>query len=82
MRIDKYLTGLLILAALGSSLISGSVSAKEYFTVKNNVLERPTGFREWVYVGTPLTPNDGLNPIKVRNYQWDFSGSVLGRLFQ
>ena len=24
----------------------------------------------------------GLNPIKVRNYQWDFSGSVLGRLFQ
>ena len=34
MRIDKYLTGLLILAALGSSLISGSVSAKEYFTVK------------------------------------------------
>ena len=24
-------------------------------------LERPTGYREWVYVGTPLTPND-LNP--------------------
>lgn len=57
-RIDKYLTGLLILAALGSSLISGGVSAKEYFTVKNNVLERPTVFREWIYVGTPLTPND------------------------
>ncbi|KIO48000.1 cytochrome P460 family protein, partial [Nitrosospira sp. NpAV] len=61
MRIDKYLTGLLILAALGSSLTSGSVSAKEYFTIKNNVLERPTGFREWVYVGTPLTPNDMNN---------------------
>jgi hypothetical protein len=61
MRIDKYLTGLLILAALGSSLISGSVSAKEYFTIKNNVLERPTGFREWIYVGTPLTPNDMNN---------------------
>ena len=29
MRIEKYLTGLLVLAALGSSLISGSVAAKE-----------------------------------------------------
>jgi hypothetical protein len=58
MKTDKYLTGLLILAALGPSLISCSVSAKEYFTIKNNVLERPTGFREWIYVGTPLTPND------------------------
>lgn len=61
MKTYKYLTGLLILATLGSSLISGSVSAKEYFTVKNNVLERPTGFREWIYVGTPLTPNDMNN---------------------
>ena len=24
-------------------------------------LIRPTGYREWIYVGTPLTPND-LNP--------------------
>ena len=24
-------------------------------------LERPVGYREWVYIGTPLTPND-LNP--------------------
>jgi hypothetical protein len=61
MRAGKYLLGLWILAALGSSLMSGSVSAKEYFTVKNNVLERPTGYREWVYVGTPLTPNDMNN---------------------
>ena len=53
MRIDKYLTGLLIPAILGSSLMSGSVSAKEYFTIKNNVLERPTGFREWIYVVHP-----------------------------
>lgn len=61
MRAGKYLLGLWILAVLGSSLMSGSVSAKEYFTVKNNVLERPTGYREWVYVGTPLTPNDMNN---------------------
>jgi hypothetical protein len=61
MRTDKYLPGLLILAALESFLVSGSVSAKEYFTIKNSVLERPTGYREWIYVGTPLTPNDMNN---------------------
>ena len=28
---------------------------------RNGKLERPTGYREWVYVGTPLTPNDMNN---------------------
>lgn len=28
------------------------------FTIKDGKLIRPTGYREWVYVGTPLTPND------------------------
>jgi hypothetical protein len=32
--------------------------AEEYFTIKNGELERPTGYREWIYVGTPVTPND------------------------
>jgi hypothetical protein len=35
-----------------------SVTAEEYFTIKEGQLERPTGYREWVYVGTPVTPND------------------------
>lgn len=35
-----------------------SAQTTEYFTITNGRLERPTGFREWVYVGTPLTPND------------------------
>ena len=35
-----------------------SASAEEYFTIKDGQLERPTGFREWIYVGTPVTPND------------------------
>jgi hypothetical protein len=61
MRTGKYLFGLWVLAALGTFLIYGSVSAKEYFTISNKVLERPTGFREWIYVGTPLTPNDMNN---------------------
>lgn len=33
-------------------------STQTYFTMKDGKLARPTGYREWVYVGTPLTPND------------------------
>jgi hypothetical protein len=39
-------------------LVASSVLAEEYFTIKDGQLERPTGYREWVYVGTPVTPND------------------------
>jgi hypothetical protein len=28
------------------------------YQYKNGELVRPTGYREWVYVGTPVTPND------------------------
>lgn len=34
--------------------------AKPRFTAEGRLLQ-PTGYREWIYVGTPLTPND-LNP--------------------
>jgi len=32
--------------------------ADDAFTVTSEGLQRPTGYREWVYVGTPVTPND------------------------
>jgi hypothetical protein len=53
-------------AGLVFQVSAAPVQAKEYFTVKNGELERPTGYREWVYVGTPLTPNelnDGKAPF-------------------
>ncbi|MEZ8081477.1 cytochrome P460 family protein [Enterovibrio norvegicus] len=54
--------GLGAAALLGAlTLASTSVSAKEYFTIVDGALERPTGYREWVYVGTPVTPNDMNN---------------------
>lgn len=40
------------------SFASTSVTAGEYYNISNGELERPTGYREWVYVGTPVTPND------------------------
>ncbi len=32
-----------------------------YFTMEGNQLKRPVDYRSWVYVGTPLTPNDMNN---------------------
>jgi len=56
-RIISALAATLLLQLLGAS----SAFAEEYFTMKNGKLERPTGYREWVYVGTPVTPNDMNN---------------------
>ena len=41
-------------------LFSSAVSAerKPYTITKSGELERVEGYREWVYVGTPVTPND------------------------
>lgn len=47
-----------LLLAVAATFISNGVYADEYYTIKNGELERPTGFREWIYVGTPVTPND------------------------
>jgi len=59
MKSIKNIIGLLVTTTFISSLgISGIAFAKEYFTINNGQLNRPTGFREWVYVGTPVTPND------------------------
>lgn len=62
MKHKIYLSSLLIASAIIlTALMSSSVSAKEYFTIKNGELERPTGYREWIYVGAPITPDDMNN---------------------
>lgn len=47
-----------LLIGLSSVLVSNGASAEKYFTIKNGELERPSGYREWIYVGTPVTPNE------------------------
>ena len=54
---------ILVTGGLVVGLLAGA-SPKPKFT-KNGELVRPEGYREWVYVGTPLTPND-LNPPRSR----------------
>jgi len=51
------LVGLIMMSTV-ALLTANAVSAKESFTIKNGELQRPTGYREWIQVGTPLTPND------------------------
>lgn len=38
--------------------LSTSAYAEDYFSLSDGKLERPTGYREWIYVDTLLTPND------------------------
>ena len=51
----KHFHGLVALLAM---TLAAGVQAGEFFTLKSGELERPEGYREWVYVGTPVTPND------------------------
>ena len=49
---------ILIAASIIASLLLTSAHAEEFFSMTDGKLDRPTGYREWVYVGTPVTPND------------------------
>ena len=39
-------------------VLSTSAQAESLYNFEDGTLERPTGYREWIYVGTPVTPNE------------------------
>ncbi len=52
-----------LLSRLGATcalmlVAAAPVSSEEYFDLEKGRLKRPVGYREWIYVGTPVTPND------------------------
>jgi len=48
-----------VLIGLGMQFgATGVAFAENFFKIEDGELIRPTGFREWIYVGTPVTPND------------------------
>ena len=51
-------TVLVALAAITAIATIPDVAQADAYEIKEGKLERPTGYREWVYVGTPVTPND------------------------
>lgn len=42
-------------------VLAQAAYAEPAYGFKDGQLERPTGYREWIYVGTPVTPNDMNN---------------------
>lgn len=55
----KTLMNIAAVGALAQLLIATpAIAQDEYFTMKDGQLDRPTGYREWIYVGTPVTPNE------------------------
>ena len=52
---------LLVSIMLVNLLAMSTATANEFFSIEAGELVRPTGYREWVYVGTPVTPNDMNN---------------------
>jgi hypothetical protein len=65
MKINKNklytLTKVLFLGMIVQLNFSSNVFAGDAFKIKDGELVRPTGYREWIYVGTPVTPNDMNN---------------------
>lgn len=53
-----FIKGLFAGAALSAALTATPVLADKYYTIKDGTLEKPTDYREWTYIGTPVTPND------------------------
>lgn len=53
-KVSDAWKGLWILLLLPLSV----VDAAEFFKFDNGELARPSGYREWIYVGTPVTPNE------------------------
>ncbi|MBX9873971.1 MAG: cytochrome P460 family protein [Beijerinckiaceae bacterium] len=45
----------------GAGEIDTPAGAPAFVLTAQGELQRPTGYREWIYVGAPLTPNDMNN---------------------
>ncbi len=56
---NRFNIRLTILAGLILQSFSfATLHAAETYDFNNGELQRPTGYREWIYVGTPVTPNE------------------------
>ena len=59
-KFRKFSTHFLIASTL-AAMTASLANANDYYEISDGELKRPTGYREWVYVGTPVTPNDMNN---------------------
>jgi hypothetical protein len=56
----RSVTALATVAMLAGLSLAGTANAGKSFAKfdANDQLVRPTGYREWIYIGAPLTPNE------------------------
>jgi len=57
-KIFKLSAAYVVLFGLAIQATPTTAQASEFYNFNDGQLERPTGYREWIYVGTPLTPDD------------------------
>jgi hypothetical protein len=58
----KTKKALIIMVSLYTLItLSGIAQAEQAYSIQDGQLQRPTGYREWIYVGTPVTPNEMNN---------------------
>ena len=57
-KIFKLSAAYVVLFGLAIQATPTTAQANEFYSFDEGQLERPTGYREWIYVGTPLTPDD------------------------
>ena len=55
---NKALASITTIGVFASLVAAAPATANEFYKIDNGELKRPSGYREWVYVGTPVTPND------------------------
>jgi Cytochrome P460 len=58
-RTAVWLTVVVLCSAIGPTMGYAEHPAKPMFTMNSQgELKQPVGYREWIYVGAPVTPND------------------------
>ena len=57
----RAFTSIATIGVFAQFVFAAPAAGEDFFTITDGELKRPTGYREWVYVGTPVTPNDMNN---------------------
>ncbi|PCH64014.1 MAG: cytochrome P460 [SAR86 cluster bacterium] len=64
MKTNKILFALIIIfipVFVSPLVFKGFAQSDKAYIYKDGALDRPRGYREWVYIGTPVTPNEMNN---------------------
>lgn len=61
MSAKRTAIGLFTPLLVSQMLLAGTANAEKMYQFEGDKLQPPKGYREWIFIGTPLTPNDMNN---------------------